>query len=486
MKIKINILFLIFLSSIYTTDIKQDLIKLKVIQHNQINYISINEFAEKQNLKYTYYTSKEKLELKYKTKKLYFSPRSSYVKIDDKSYHLTYETLYKNKSIYVPVKTFLIILKKELFPIQLLDINQNNITMLTNIYNIHNFNIDNKTNGIVITLNTSKNFLKDNIATSINSEGWLNITILNGKVDSLGIKQSKLQHPIVRSHVIQSKESAQISLLVKMKTDGLTVVSDNEKIELLIHTHHKDNVQKIEQLRKKWTIDTIVLDAGHGGKDPGAIGINMLQEKTVTLDIAKQLTKMLERNLGIKVVNTRDEDVFIPLWKRTQIANEANGDIFISIHANATATSSKINGFETFLLRVGKTKEAIEVAKRENSVIMLEEQTHKYKDLTDAKLILATMSQNSIMKSSEDLADIIQQNLAKRLKTKNRGVKQAGFHVLVGASMPNVLIETGFLSNNNETKLLGQSRYRQKIAHAVFSALVNFKDKYENPLISDN
>ena len=119
-------------------------------------------------------------------------------------------------------------------------------------------------------------------------------------------------------------------------------------------------------------------------------------------------------------------------------------------------------------------------------MIALEEQYHNYPDLSNDKLILYTMAQSAFMKESEFLAAEIQKELDKVLTSPNRGVKQSGFHVLVGASMPNVLIEACCLSNKNETKLLGQSRYRQKIAQAVFSALVNFKDKYENPLLSDN
>ena len=206
-----------------------------------------------------------------------------------------------------------------------------------------------------------------------------------------------------------------------------------------------------------------------------------MQEKEVTLDIAKQLTRMLERNPKFKVVNTREEDVFIPLWKRTQIANDVNGDMFISIHANSTAKSSAVNGFETFLLRIGKSKEAVEVAKRENSVILLEEKKDKYKKLTDEELILATITQNTDMKASEDLASIIQNNLAKKLtKSRNRGVKQAGFHVLVGASMPNVLIEVGFLSNKNEANLLGRATYRREIAKAIYEAIADYKKEYES------
>jgi len=441
--------------------------------------MSIQQFAKEQNLNYTYYDSKEKFELKIHDKKIYFSPHSSYLKIDEDVYHMIYRTLYINKTLYVPIKTFLKILEKKSMPIKLIEINDKSVQILTDIYNIHDININNKKNGTAIAIKTSKQFSKDQIATSISSEGWVNITILGGQADSLKIKQSKLSFPIVRSHIIQSKESAQISLLMKNKVDDLTISTGINKIEILLHTQHQDNVKKIEELRKTWTIDTIVIDAGHGGKDPGAIGINQLQEKTVTLDIAKQLTRMLEKNLNIHVINTRAEDVFIPLWKRTQIANQANGDLFISIHANSTSKSSSINGFETFLLRVGKTSEAIEVAKRENSVIEMEEKTHKYEDITDAKLIIATMSQNSNMKTSEDLASLIQQKLDKHLTTKNRGVKQAGFHVLVGASMPNVLVEVGFLSNKYEATKLGKSSYRREVAKAIFEAIIEFKKTHE-------
>jgi len=475
-----NIFLIIsFLSIVFTRTPNGNLVTLNTIQRNQIHYVSIQDFAEKQNLNYTYYESKEKFELKFHDKKIYFSPHSSYFKIDDKVYHMVYRTLYINKVLYVPIKTFLIVLDKESLPIQLAKTNDQSIQILTDIYNIHNLNIDNKKNGTAITFKTSRQFFKEQIATSMSSEGWLNITILGGQADSLKIKKTNLIPPVIRSHIIQSKESTQISLLMKNKVDDLTISTTVNQIKILLHTEYKDNVKKIEEIRKTWTIDTIVLDAGHGGKDPGAIGINKLQEKTVTLDIAKHLTKLLEKNLNIHVINTRDEDIFIPLWKRTEVANQSNGDLFISIHANSTSKSPSINGFETFLLRVGKTSEAIEVAKRENSVIEMEEKTHKYQDITDAKLILATMSQNSNMKASEDLASLIQENLDQRLTTNNRGVKQAGFHVLVGASMPNVLIEVGFLSNKNEATKLGKSSYRREIARAIFEAILDFKSTYE-------
>ena len=232
-------------------------------------------------------------------------------------------------------------------------------------------------------------------------------------------------------------------------------------------------------MREKWLIDTIVIDPGHGGKDPGAIGINKLKEKSVNLDIAKRLGKLLETKLNVNVVYTRKTDKFVPLWERTKIANSSGGKLFISIHANSNKSSST-RGFETYLLRSGKIDAAIEVAERENAVIEMENQQHNYSDFDDASYILASINQNSFMKESEKLAELIQKHMQDNIDSRNRGVKQAGFHVLVGASMPNVLIETGFLSNKKEANQLNKSYYRSKIAESIFDAIVEFKEVYEN------
>ena len=167
----------------------------------------------------------------------------------------------------------------------------------------------------------------------------------------------------------------------------------------------------------------------------------------------------MEKNTAIKVVYTRTEDVFVPLWERTKIANEVNGKIFVSIHVNANP-NRKIKGFETYLLQSGKSEDAIEVASRENAVIKLEEVRSQYKELTGENLIMATMAQSMFMKESEDLAAMIQIELDKNLDSPNRGVKQAGFYVLIGASMPNVLVETGYISNPSEERNLKKPGYR--------------------------
>ena len=408
---------------------------------------------------------------------MYFSPFSSYFKVDDKVYHLTYDVILKNNTLHVPLLPFYHILESINMPVQLIESKKNIARVLTNIYNIKDFSVLNKTNGIVLSIKTTQKFPKKHIATSINKSGWLNITILNSAIDSTGIKNSQLTYPITKVNSIQQKQSGQLSFLINKKIDDISLNTSENYIELLLSVEQTQNSKKITELREKWIIDTVVIDPGHGGKDPGAVGVNNIQEKDIALDISKQLGKMIERNLGLKVIYTRDEDIFIPLWKRTQIANNAGADIFISIHANAA--NQKARGFETFLLRIGKTQDAIEVAKRENEAIKLEEKTHQYIDFSDGKRIVASMTQNSAMRGSEYLADRIQVNLDKRIDSINRGVKQAGFHVLVGATMPNVLVEVGFITNKYEAKQLAKAQYKREIAKGLYAAVADFKSKYE-------
>ncbi|MFQ6613033.1 MAG: N-acetylmuramoyl-L-alanine amidase, partial [Fidelibacterota bacterium] len=254
------------------------------------------------------------------------------------------------------------------------------------------------------------------------------------------------------------------------------------EIVVSLRTPLAKSVSRIKEMRDRWKLDTVVLDAGHGGKDPGTIGRKGTKEKDIALDITKRVGMLLEKNTKLKVIYTRDEDVFIPLWKRTKIANEANGKIFVSIHLNSSPNHS-VAGAETYLLRPGKTEDAIEVASRENGVIKLEDQSgDQYKNLAGENLIMATMAQSMFMKESEDLAAMIQEEIWKKVKSKNRGVKQAGFYVLVGASMPNVLVEAGYLTNPSEEKNLRRASYRQQVAEAIYRAIIKFRYSREQVL----
>ena len=184
------------------------------------------------------------------------------------------------------------------------------------------------------------------------------------------------------------------------------------------------------------------------------------------------------------MVYTRTEDIFIPLWKRTQIANESGGKLFMSFHVNASP-NRKIRGFETFLHSWDKTATAIDVAARENAVIRFEEKKVNYEKLSMERKITATMASSMFLKESEALAAVIQEELDKKLTIPNRGVKQAGFYVLSGASMPCVLIESGFISNPSEEKNMKSPSHRKKIAEGIYRAIIRFKNSREKLLAEE-
>jgi N-acetylmuramoyl-L-alanine amidase len=205
----------------------------------------------------------------------------------------------------------------------------------------------------------------------------------------------------------------------------------------------------------------------------------------VTLGIALKLGKLIEENLkGVKVIYTRKRDRSIELYRRGQIANEARGKLFISIHCNSMRRKpNSENGFEIYLLRPGRTEDAVRIAERENAVIKLERGYQKrYQELTEENFILVTMAQSAHLKHSERFAAILEKEMRNRLPISDNGVRQAGFLVLVGASMPNVLVEAGYLSNRKEERFLKSRSGQEKIAGAIYEAVKKYKSVYERSL----
>jgi len=455
---------------------------IPINKYNNIQYISLARLANQTSIDYNFYEEKNKYEILVENNKIIITPNSTFMMFNNQLFNGLYPALEIDETIHLPVVDIINILNNN--ELYILFISTDDKYVLTSLksYNVDGFAIENKINGSQIKISTTKYFPQKNISTSISQNGWLNITIPGALIDSIKIAESTISKPIKKTKTFQSKESGQISFLLSKNFDDYIVETLADQIVVSLTTAAKIE-KNINKIKDKWLIDTIVLDPGHGGKDPGAIGRGGVKEKDVTLGIAKYLGKYIEESLAVKVVYTRTEDVFVPLWKRTEMANSASGKIFISIHANSVASNRYVNGFETFLLRPGRTDDAIDVAKRENSVIEFEEKTKNYKKYTNQDIILATMAQSSFMKDSELLAAAVQEELDKVLDTENRGVKQAGFHVLIGASMPNILIEVGFLSNRKEESRLRQKKYQKKIAKAIFSAVVAYKTQYETNLI---
>ncbi|MDQ1771429.1 N-acetylmuramoyl-L-alanine amidase [Labilibaculum sp. A4] len=229
-------------------------------------------------------------------------------------------------------------------------------------------------------------------------------------------------------------------------------------------------------------INTVVIDAGHGGKDPGAIS-KIINEKDVVLSIALKLGTYIEKYFpNVNVIYTRKTDVFIPLNRRSEIANQNKADLFISIHANANDNHS-ISGTETYTLGLHKTKENLEVAMKENSVMLYEDDySTKYEGFdpkNPASYIIFNLLQGMNRENSINLAEFTEFQFKTRVGRHSRGVREAGFWVLKQVSMPSILVEVGFVSNPTEANYLKHSENQDYLASAIFRAFRDYKTKVE-------
>lgn len=233
------------------------------------------------------------------------------------------------------------------------------------------------------------------------------------------------------------------------------------------------------------SLETVVIDAGHGGKDPGTM-TGSKREKDITLAIAMNLGNLIkERIPGVKVIYTRHTDVFIPLFERSVIANKNNADLFISIHVNFCATPS-IKGTETYVLGLHRTEDNLNVAKKENSAILLEQDyTTRYEGFNpnlSESYIMFELIQDTNIEQSVEFAGIIQDSFRKQAQRDSRDVRQAGFLVLRESAMPSVLIETGYLSNPSEAAYLMSDNGRMAIATSIYNSFNTYKNKFESRL----
>ncbi len=219
---------------------------------------------------------------------------------------------------------------------------------------------------------------------------------------------------------------------------------------------------------------TIVLDAGHGGHDPGNIG-NGYREKNIALKVALEVGKIIGKEKDIKVVFTRKNDVFVELWKRGSIANDIKADLFVSIHCDSH--TSNAYGIGTFVLGARGNRQNLEIAKRENSVILLEKdykQNYNYDPNSPESVIGLSLLQEENLDQSLQLASIIQNNLVAKLKRHNRHVKMDNFQVLRETIMPSVLIELGFLTNKKEGRFLNSKSGQQAMAKNIANSIVSY------------
>lgn len=468
-------------------------------------FVALGDLAEFLDLRTFYSEKARKVILYVGGSELKVTAMNPFVQIDNRIVQLPVETRYAGGDILVPLQYFADLVRPlypNRWPAELnfakpTDTNSSlpatpmaatasesapaepNKTPTTNVSKIL---VEEKANGTLIRIQTAYPFNRKQVSTRV-SRQWLYIDLVGGRVDTGAVRHTHPAGIVQRVVPVQTGAVTQISCQLKEDIEQKRIIVSGQGNEILISLPTLDQLstevlRNLERERQKWLIDTIVLDPGHGGHDPGAIGPNGVREKDVALAIAKRVKRLLEKSLDVRVVMTRDNDRFVPLKDRTQFANSEQGKIFISIHCNANR-SRRVTGATTYFLGPAKTEEALEVARRENSVINYEADSSAYAGLGAEGFILRALAQNSFNRESEAFAAMVQEELSSNTKLADRGVKQAGYYVLIGASMPNILIETAFISNQREEAKLNDSSFQQDIAEAIFNSIKKFKEKYE-------
>lgn len=491
------LIFFIYVPYIFAFDIlgKQGEVlssNLLVKERFNTDFISYSDLRDALDL-----PNKDKYTVIIENTEISILPENSYFAIGNKVYNFPYETLDYKGDIYIPHKYFSIAINdyfgKTIFistskslqyiiPLEKQIVSERPVS--TGDFSIEGIEIFEKLNGTLIEIYTKKPFSRKNISSYISADNYLYMTFYKGTVDTVNTELVKLNGAVQKYIPIQNKESSQltfklskqiISNSVDIRKDKITVTLITEKVEI------DDNLltDKLTNDMDKWKIDTIIIDPGHGGKDPGAVSKKGTYEKDIVLKIGLYLKELLEKSGKFKVYMTRDDDTFIGLKDRTKFANEKGGKLFVSIHCNS-AKNSKASGFETYFLKPARTERAMKVAAKENASIKYESNQSDYRKMSDEDYIILTMMQAGFAKESEKWGLHVQNEVDKVSTMKNRRVDQAGFYVLIGASMPAILFEAGFISNSTEERLLKTKSYQKKLAKALYDSIVKLKNEVEN------
>lgn len=503
---------------------KNKSLSISSIVRNGVAYAPVDELSKALGLRLQVHSDQRKTNLQFATKTVTMTASNPFLLVHERAsgtiadvYQMPQETIHTSNGFFTPLHAFSDFLSlQNLFSISF---DQKKMTLTVGkkkesdatvsnpiassnksalravVHTISHLTVEARRNGLLLRIHCTKNLRQ--FESSLPKPNQLLVDIHDATVDSAELAQTPSASEITQLRVAQRPHSVRLAFTLQSEYESCDITKDAQTNDLLIALYQSASVDSIyaaemqakkktiDQKRTKWKLDAIIIDAGHGGKDPGTIGVTGIKEKNIALGIALKLGKLIETNMkNVRVIYTRKNDTFIELDRRGQIANEEQGKLFVSIHCNATPQKpSNAHGFEVYLLRPGRTEEAIHIAEVENSVIKLEKDYEKrYAKLTNENFILINMAQSSYMKYSERVAELLHRQVVADNTMKSLGVKQAGFLVLVGASMPGVLIETGFLSNAKEEKRLASQEGQQRIAENFFKAIEKYSREYDRSI----
>ncbi len=461
---------------------------LKIVRTDlggNLDFVALGDLAELLNLR-TFYSEKARKVILYVGEtQVKVTAMNPFVQINERMVQMPLETRYAQDDILVPLYAFTALIRplyRGEWPKALeKEIVGEPAKPAPPPPNISKIIVEDKANGTLIRIQTTEPFTRKSISARA-SRGWMYIDVLGGRISANAVAPFSASKLVKQVKPGQAGEVAQISFRLQQDIDADRINISGQGNDILISIPTQEVVpeevlRNLDKERQKWRIDAVVIDPGHGGRDPGAIGPGGIREKDITLQVGLRLRKLLEKDLGVKVIMTREKDEFIKLDERTQTANTAQGKLFISLHCNANH-SRRVNGATTYFLGPAKTDEALEVALLENSAVKYESDQPSTA-ASEEEFILTAMAQNAFNHQSENLAQIVQEEMEGIVGLPDRGVYQAGFRVLVGASMPNILVEMAFISNQKEERLLNLGEVQQKIAQALSNSVKRFKQKYE-------
>ncbi len=300
------------------------------------------------------------------------------------------------------------------------------------------------------------------------------------EIKAIPLGGGAMQLSMAFNNTLFNLKSTQYRWDPKSNTYVISVLTDVDVQQVYRDEKEKRIQQGLIHDQQKWKFDAIVLDAGHGGKDPGAVGPAGTQEKQVVLNIVRELGRIIRKEWpDVNVIYTREDDRFIPLNQRGKIANRNDAKLFVSVHCNA-AKNRTAQGAEVYILGPHKNDAALQVAMLENEAIKQEDgYEEKYKGFSEEHMILSSLAQSAFTQQSTALARHVLEGMEQKTSINGRGVRQAGFMVLWTPSMPSVLVEAGYLSNPREEKLLRQPGVQQDIAMGIYNGLSRYRQYYE-------
>jgi len=475
------------------------------VEINGIKYIKLADIENSISIGKIWFNDRNKMIVKLKnSERIIFTIDNPFIAYKSKNYNLIYDVKRNEKGeILIPYITFINLLPNLFGDIVKFDKSMSTIEFAFKDTVINNASFSMKDNGAIISLKIPKKTIFD--YTFVNNS--LNINFYEKKLDEKSITEalSKIER-IKKIKVFNFKTSSQLSFQFKTLKEKPKLIFNkkNHEISVIIRTKKvnysyrksdkkKDKKKKVAPKKEK-KIDmslkkksdkpfTLVIDAGHGGKDPGAIGWNSTKEKRIVLDVAKKLKKEFAKD-KIKVILTRSTDKFIRLKNRAKIANKNHADLFISLHCNAIGGSKKrrktVMGFSTYFLSPARSNDARAVEMFENSALDYEDDEDDEEEMDDFDFMINDAIQTKFLDESNYISEQIFEKMNKNgiKKVHGTGISQAGFYVLRKAFMPSILFEMGFISNPTEEKKLNSSKYQAKITKSLYEAVMSYKDKF--------